>query len=125
MAKRTKTLGLHEWTEKDTIITFYITKYGTKGLYLKTEADIANYLGVSVGSLKMQMANFRTLLGSQTGTLSDYSNIQEKVFNEYNDMTQYHFMKIVHELIGQDEIERNEILKKMGKDPSKMKFIKK
>lgn len=125
MAKRTKTLGLHEWTEKDTIITFYITKYGTKGLYLKTEADIASYLGVTVGSLKMQMANFRALLGSQTGVLSDYSNIQEKVFNEYNDMTQYHFMKIVHELIGQDEIERNEILRKMGKDPSKMKFIKK
>lgn len=125
MTKRTKTLGLHEWSEKDTIITFYLTKFGTKGLYLKTEQDVAKYLEVSIGSLKMQMSNFRALLGSESNVLSDYSELQEKVFNQYNDMTQYQFMKIIHELIDQDNYERNEILKKMGKDPSKMKFVNK
>lgn len=121
--KRTKTLGLHEWTKNDTILCLYFTKYGNRGLYLDTESSLANFIGTSVGSLKMQSANFRALMGHSEYSLSDYSQLQADVYNEYNGLSQYELMKVCKNIIGQDEYERNEILKKMGKDPSKMKRV--
>jgi hypothetical protein len=121
--KRTQTLGLHEWTKNDTILTMFTTKYGNKGIYLRDEKSIAKFIGVTTGSLKMQSANFRSLLGTDENALSDYSKLQKEVFDEFSGMGQYEFTKLVKVIIGQDEIERNEILKKMGKDPSKMKRV--
>jgi hypothetical protein len=122
-SKRTQTLGLHEWTKNDTILTMFTTKYGNKGIYLRDEKSIAKFIGVTTGSLKMQSANFRSLLGTDENALSDYSKLQKEVFDEFSGMGQYEFTKLVKVIIGQDEIERNEILKKMGKDPSKMKRV--
>jgi hypothetical protein len=123
MATRSKTLGLHEWTKNDTIITLYFTKYGCRGLHLKTEDELSKFIGVSSGSLKMQSANIRTLMGLSEGSLSDYSALQQEVFNEYNSMGQYKLMSVVKKITGQDELERNELLKKLGKDPSKFKKV--
>jgi hypothetical protein len=124
MKTRAKTLGLHEWSENDTILTLYFTKYGTKGLYLKTDKDISNFIGVSIGSLKMQSSNIRALMGQKTNVLSDYSTIQEKIFNKYNEFSQIQLMRIVQEIIGQIDYERKQLLIKMGKDPSKMKLVR-
>jgi hypothetical protein len=121
--KRSRTLGLHDWSNNDTILCLYYTKYGTNGLYLRTEESLANYIGTSSGSLKMQSANIRALMGHTQQSLSDYSQIQANVYNEYGKMSQYELMKVCKSIIGQDEHERNEILKKMGKDPSKMRKI--
>jgi len=122
-SKRSKTLGLHDWSKNDTILCLYYTKYGTNGLYLRTEDSLASYIGTSSGSLKMQSANIRALMGHTQQSLSDYSQLQADVYNEYGKMSQYELMKVCKSIIGQDEYERNEILKKMGKDPSKMKKI--
>ena len=121
--KRTKTLGLHEWTKNDTILCLYYTKYGTNGLFLNSESAVANFIDTSVGSLKMQSANFRELMGLRQDSLSDYSKLQAEVYDEYNGMGQFEFRKVVKGIIGQDEFERNELLKKLGKDPSKMKMV--
>lgn len=121
--KRAKTLGLHEWSKNDTILSLYYTKYGTNGLYLKTENDIADFIGTSVSSLKMQSANIRSLMGRVESSLSDYSQLQEQVYNEFGNMNQYELMKVCREIIKHDDFERNEIFKKMGKDPSKMRKI--
>lgn len=123
MATRAKTMGLHEWTKEDTIVTFYFTKFGTRGLFLKTDSDIAKHIGTTLGSLKMQSANFRTLLGVNEGSLSDFSKLQLEVLEEYNGMSQFEFLKVVKKIIGQDQMELAEIFKKMGKDPSKMKRV--
>lgn len=120
MSKRAKTLGLHEWSKDDTILTLYYTKYGTYGLYLKTESDIAKWIGTSVGSLKMQSGNFRTLMGEVRLSLTDYSRLQEEVYNEFGSLTKIQLMKVVKKIIDQDTYERNEILRKMGKNPKKM-----
>lgn len=122
-SKRTKTMGLHEWSKNDTIISLYVAKYGTKGLYLKTEGDIAKFIGTSEASLKMQCANMRSLMGQSEKVLSDFSKLQSEVFDEYNGMSEYQLMKEVKNIINQDDFERSEILRKMGKDPSRMKMI--
>jgi hypothetical protein len=120
MSKRAKTLGLHEWSKEDNILALYYTKYGTFGLYLKDEKSLVNWIGTSVGSLKMQSANFRALMGQTNYSLSDYSKMQSEVYNQYGNMSKLELMKVVKGIIDQDTYERNEILNKMGKDPKKM-----
>jgi hypothetical protein len=120
MSKRAKTLGLHEWSKEDNIISFYYTKYGTFGLYLRDENALASWIGTSVGSLKMQSANFRALMGQTNYSLSDYSKMQFEVYSQYCNMSKVEMMKVVKNIIDQDTYERNQILIKMGKDPKKM-----
>ena len=120
MATRSKTLGLHEWTKEDNVLAFYYTKYGTYGLYLTDEKQLAKWIGSSLGSLKMQSANFRGLMGESERALSDYSKLQSEVYNEYGNMSKMELMKVAKLIIDQDTYERNEILKKLGKDPKKM-----
>jgi hypothetical protein len=62
-------------------------------------------------------------MGLNEGSLSDYSSLQEEVFNQYGKVPQYELMKVVKHITGQDEVERNELLKKLGKDPSKFKKV--
>lgn len=120
MKSRAKTMGLHEWSKNDTILTLYVTKFGTSGLFLKTLEDVANHIGVSVGSLKMQMANIRTLLGDNTAALTDFSKLQKEVFEEFNGLHQFQFVRVVKEVTGQNQMELISIFKRMGKDPQKM-----
>lgn len=120
MKSRAKTMGLHEWSKNDTILTLYVTKFGTSGLFLKTLEDVANHIGVSVGSLKMQMANIRTLLGDNTSVLTDFSKLQKEVFEEFNGLHQFQFVRVVKEVTGQNQMELISIFKRMGKDPQKM-----
>jgi hypothetical protein len=120
MKSRAKTMGLHEWSKNDTILTLYVTKFGTSGLFLKTLEDVANHIGVSAGSLKMQMANIRTLLGDNTASLTDFSKLQKEVFEEFNGLHQFQFVRVVKEVTGQNQMELISIFKRMGKDPQKM-----
>jgi hypothetical protein len=120
MGNRVKTLGLHSWSKDDLVLTFYWVKYGLTGIYLRDEDGLADYIGVSKGSLVMQGANFRYLLGREDGVLSDYSKLQMEVFEEYNGMKWLDYRTLVKDMIDQDNFERKSILKKKGKDISKM-----
>jgi hypothetical protein len=122
-SKSIRSKGLHEWTKEELMVAFYLTKYGNKNIYLKSEGDVAKYFGVSVGSLKMQIANFRYLLGDRKGSLSDYSKDQEMIFEDYNGMDWLMFNRQVRNIISQDDFERAQALKKMGKDVSKMRLV--
>lgn len=113
-------MGLHEWSKNDTILTLYVTKFGTSGLSLKTESDVANHIGVSVGSLKMQMSNLRALLGKTESVLSDFSKLQKEVFDEFNGMKSFELLRVVKKITGQEDMELISIFKRMGKDPKKM-----
>lgn len=122
-SKAIQTKGLHEWTKDELVVAFYLTKYGNKGIYLKTETDVAKHFGVSLGSLKMQMANFRYLLGDRKGSLTDYSKDQENIFEEFNGKEWYSFNRQVKVFIGQDDFERAEALRKLGRDVTKMRLV--
>lgn len=122
-SKAIQTKGLHEWTKDELVVAFYLTKYGNKNIYLKTETDVAKHFGVSLGSLKMQIANFRYLLGDRKGSLTDYSKDQESIFEEFNGKEWYSFNRQVRTFIGQDDFERAEALRKLGKDVTKMRLV--
>jgi hypothetical protein len=120
---KTNKKGLHEWSKNDTILTLYVTKFGTKGIYLKSESDVSKFIGSSMGSLKMQMANFKFLMGFNQNSLSDFSKLQKEVFDEFNHLSQFDLLKVVKKIIGQDQVELKELFQKMGKDFSKMKKV--
>jgi hypothetical protein len=120
MKNRAKTLGLHSWTKQDLILTFYWVKYGLTGMYLRDEQGLADFIGVSKGSLVMQGANFRFLLGKTDGVLTDYSELQRLVYEEYNGMKWGELRVLVREIIDQDGYDRKMIFNRSGKDYSKM-----
>jgi hypothetical protein len=121
--KRSKTMGLHQWNENDTILCYYYTKFGLKNLMYDTEEKLSGYIGTTLHSLKKQSMNFRYLMGKSTKTLSDFSKLQKEIYDvleDYN-FTQVH--KLVKDIIKQDEWERQELLKLRGYDPSKFKLL--
>ena len=121
--KRSETLGLHQWTENDTILCYYYTKFGLKNLMYNTEEKLSGYIGTTLGSLKKQSMNFRYLMGMNTKTLSDFSKLQKDVFDVLEDYSYIQVHRLVKDIIKQDEWERQEILKQRGYDPSKFKLL--
>ena len=122
--KRTKTLGLHQWTENDTILCYYYTKYGLEHLMYNTEEKLSGYIGTTLNSLRKQSMNFRYLMGKNTKTLSDFSKLQKDVFDVMEDYSYIQIHRLVKSIIKQDEYERQELLKQRGYDPSKFKLLK-
>lgn len=141
----------HIWDKDDTIINLYYVKYDLKGLPVKDIKELAELvIGSSVASLNMQSANIRYVLGEDTGVLDCFSKVQEQVVNEYNKLSQSELKDLVINIISNRDIEENiriarqkkiekdkkdkeqkrqadldEMWRKMGKDPSKMKKVSK
>ena len=144
---------IHKWNKDDTILTLYFVKFDLKGLPVKDEIDLAEgVIGTTKASLVMQGLNVRYVLGYDEGVLDCFSEVQEQVVNEYNDMTQEELkdvcigiiakrdtdtilkntralkkLKLVEkkqkEKVKKDQEELNEIFRRMGKDPSKRKSV--
>lgn len=144
---------LHTWDKDDTIITLYFVKFDTKGLPVKDDKDLAEgVIGSTKASLHMQAANIRYVLGYDEGVLDCFSDIQKKVVDEYNTKTFEELKDIVIDIIDKRDINGNiqkvrasqklkedakikkqkeaekqaaldEIFRKMGKDPSKMRKL--
>jgi hypothetical protein len=90
---------LHKWNEEDTIVCFYFSKYGVVGIPVRDEIDLAhNIIGSSLSSLIMQTSNLRYLMGFMNN-LSDYSTLQEKVYNDFKDMNRLEFVRIVTDIV--------------------------
>lgn len=139
----------HVWSKDDTIINLYYVKYGIQGLPVKNVKDLSeNVIGTTISSLDMQSANIRFVLGEDVGILDCYSKIQEQVVNQYNTYLKEDLKNIVINIINNRDIEENikiskqrklqkenkikekqkqleleELFRKMGKDPKKMKKI--
>lgn len=113
--KRAVTLGLHEWTDDDTILALYYGKYKLKNLYFKTDKDMADFIGTTVCSLKRGSMNMRYLCGYPDNTLTDFSHQQKEIYDEYGKYGEYKLFCKVKEIINQDEVLRELEFKKMGK----------
>ena len=124
MNKRVQTLGLHSWSENDLILNFYVTKFGTNNIWLKSLSDLSKYIGTTECSFTKQSMNFRYLMGCKNNTLSDYSKLQRLVFELFNDISQYEFFLIVSDVIDNTNKERERLLKLMGKTPERMKLVR-
>jgi len=124
MNKRTQTLGLHSWSENDLILNFYVTKFGTRNIWLKSLSDLSKYIGTTECSFTKQSMNFRYLMGCKNNTLTDYSKLQRLVFELFNDISQYEFFLIVSDIIDNTNKERERLLKLKGKTPERMKLVR-
>jgi hypothetical protein len=140
---------IHKWSKEDTIVTYFFVKFGIKGLPVKDEKELAEFvIGTSVVSLQMQAANIRYLLGYEDGVLTDFSKVQSDVVDQYKNTSVEELKQIVIDIILKRDFEDNvkkvresirlkdlelkkknakneldEIFRKMGKDPSKMKKL--
>jgi hypothetical protein len=92
----------HIWTKNDNIIALYYYKYGIKLLGI-TEKEIINFIGTTLDSLKMQSANIQRLDNS-SGGLSDYSDIQKEVYDNYNNHIEYNLRSEVNKIMNLDEL---------------------
>jgi len=143
----------HVWNEEDAILTLYYVKFGLDRLPVQNEKELAEWIiGSTVGSLNMQAANIRYLLGYPDGVLTDFSAAQKAAVNKYGDATRGELEYVVNEIIDNRDFEENkktieaklkakrtkeynnrlkEIndrqrdneLRRLGKDPSKMKSL--
>ncbi len=139
----------HKWNKDDTIVTFYYVRHELKGLPVKDEKELAEHvIGSSKTSLMLQAANIRYILGYEGGTLTDFSKVQSDVVDEFKNMPVEQLKEIVINIIMKRDFEENvkavrqakllkdiekkkkdskadldEIFRKMGKDPSKMKKV--
>lgn len=112
----------HTWTKEDYILTFFVTKYGTTGLYLKTDDDISKFIGTSKSSLTKMKSNFNHLLGLPN-QLTHIKNLQQEVFEEFRTLDLTTIKSKVKSIIKQDEIELKQIFSKLGRNPNSMKKI--
>ena len=55
--------------------------------------------------------------------MTDYSKDQENIFEEFNGKEWYSFNRQVKVFIGQDDFERAEALRKLGRDVTKMRLV--
>lgn len=108
-SKRIKTLGLHEWTEDELIINFYVTKFGMTNLtsYFNSIDDLSNHLKLKPNSFKLQECNFRMLMKCKERVLTDYSKTQELVFDLFNSEPMYKYFQIVKGILNLDNLIRH------------------
>ena len=137
----------HKWNKEDTIITLYFYKFGIRHLPVKSEQELAEtVIGSTLDSLKMQSSNVAYVI-TQKG-LDCPSKVQKEVVEEYNKFTEKELkdevlrilsdgdrsvivterIKILKEKMVEDKKKDEKkkldaIFRKMGKDPSKMKFV--
>lgn len=121
--KRAVTLGLHEWTDNDTILALYYGRYGLKNLYFKTDKDMADFIGTTTGSLIKGSMNMRYLCGFADKILTDASYQQKHIYNEYGKLGEYKLFCKVKEIIDQDEVLREIEFKKLGKPYKRYKKL--
>ncbi len=73
----------HQWTLKDDLKILYIYKYGISNCcYSRNE--IAEIIGVSVGSVGYRIANFKAIEG--IGSATHFSILSEEVHGKYNNL---------------------------------------
>jgi len=109
-----KNSNQHHWTKEDYILLFYICKFGTSGIWLKTVDDLLKwYKDTTVGSITKHRLNFLFLMGKRG--LRDVKNLQQEVFNEYNTMSYGDFQREVHNIINEDDKNRERSVMRMGR----------
>lgn len=95
----------HKWTKEDAIITLFYNLYGTKGLLITDEKDLAEcVIGSTLASLNMMKSNFNFLMGVQP-SLANVSAPQIEVYNEYYKKCTYEELRdIVNNIIDSRDL---------------------
>ena len=144
----------HKWNKEDATIALFYAKFGTKGLLVTNEKELAeSVIGSSFESLKMMILNYNHLMGLDN-KLEHVSDFQKEVFEEYSKISFDEMKEIVNNIILKRDLSKNkaefisakkerdaklaakkaekkrqdeldEMFRRMGKDPKKMKKVQK
>lgn len=142
MRKYNNIKKLHDWNEEDEIIAYFCEKFGTNGLTITAENELAeSVISTTDASLRMKRGNFRHLITGSAAGFEHYSEAQAKVVKDYGASTRDELKDVVNKIIGSRDLSKNkkeltkklkdkkndkelqEIFLKMGKDPKKMKKV--
>ena len=153
--KRKVSEKLHDWNQDDMAIGYYFSQYDLEGLRIDLSYLCNCIIGTTVDSIKMQSANINSyLIGEGTG-LNDVKPYQIAAVEMYSKLSKSELLTKVKDIINLREADEklieknqhdvgvrikkiitqrkekqrkedlNEIFRKMGKDPSKMKKVQK
>jgi len=141
----------HKWNKEDAIITFYCSEYGTAGLLVTEEKELAeSVIGSSLHSLNSMKMNFDYMKG--IGNRDHTSEHQREVFDQYHNTPKEELKEIVNNIILERDLVQNkeefkaakrsrdkqkadkakaekkqadldDMWRRLGKDPSKMRKI--
>jgi hypothetical protein len=133
---------LHDWNEEDEIIAYFCEKFGTNGLSITAEKELAeSVISTTNASLTFKRGNFRHLITGNATGFEHVSDTQRKVLEKYAKSTRDELKDIVNKIIANTDLSKNkkelqkklkdkkndkelqEIFLKMGKDPKKMKKV--
>lgn len=138
----------NKWNKDDIIITLYFNKYGTKHLspIIKSDIDLSeNMIGCTLDVLKTHSNDIGNIINKKDITIP---KLQKTVIDEFNVMSEKELRKEVLQIINdserkviieertklrkekevedkkkEDKKKLDAIFRKMGKDPSKMRFV--
>ncbi len=84
-------MNRHHWTEQDDIVALYFYKYGD--LRRTSSLDnIGDRRGMSAGSLRMRVANFRAIAGG--GRLDHAAQQSRDVYKRYANLSEPELRKL-------------------------------
>lgn len=86
----------HKWTKSDDIVALYLYLYGNENLNKNTD-QISERLGMSSSSMKMRVANFKSIA---QGKGLDHAALQSReVYKTYKDVDKIELNKQVKAII--------------------------
>jgi hypothetical protein len=81
----------HTWTEKDDLIILFIHKFGIKSSPLNKQ-QIADIIGVSIGSVNYRIGNFKAIDG--LGKATHFAKLSQEIHGKYSDLTKAELKKL-------------------------------
>lgn len=85
----------HSWIEKDDIMILYIYNFGIQNIPFSKQ-DIANKIGVSVGSLNYRVGNFKAIEG--IGKATHFSKLSLQIYNLYSHIKENELRSLAFDL---------------------------
>lgn len=81
----------HTWTAQDDLMILFIHKFGIKNSpYTKTQ--IAEKIGVSLGSVSYRIGNFKAIEG--IGNATHYAKLSLNIYKKYSNLSQKELKKL-------------------------------
>jgi len=74
----------HHWTEQDDLMILFVSQFGF-GKSPLTRQQMAERLGVSVGSVSYRLGNFAAIKGA--GKATHYARLSQEVYDKYSNLS--------------------------------------
>ncbi|MDD3442388.1 MAG: hypothetical protein PHW89_03920 [Sulfurimonas denitrificans] len=86
----------HNWQETDDIKVLYIVLYGYENIPYKKN-DIAEQIGVTVGSLNYRLGNFKAIQG--IGKVTHIAKLSKYVYDKYSSLSEQKLLELAFNVI--------------------------